>query len=628
MNQGGPQPQPCPAGQMPRTVPRAPLHSTHQPTRPATRSAPRAGLLAWWGLGCALSGPVMAQANAPATASVSSPAAIQAPNPLMAPVAPTATDPSQAERVALGELRATTLALIDALVEQGLLSRAKADELLNKARSAAATAAATAAAAVPGSAWGQPAKPVVRVPYLSESARAQLKDELRNEVLGTAREEGWTDGRVLPAWVRSIKIEGDLRVRTQGEFMDEENLDAALFRAQTDSPAWAPDLLNTQTDRRRLTLRARLALEAKASDSFSSGLRISTGATSGGPTSASQTLGHHFNRYSIGLDRAWLRWEPRFGLKAEAGRLAVPFDGSDLIWPDDLSLDGVAGRGELDLASGLYGFAVAGAFPLEEFAVSGRDKWLLGGQLGLDWDSGSGWQVRTALGLYDFHNVAGVREDTLPPTGALAGTVAYQLSQYPAAVRQKGNTLINLNAPASTAAPVWGLASRFRPMSLSLGVVAKHWDPVQLGLSVDVVKNTGFDLDDIERRAGTSAVQGLKAKTLGYQARVTVGRARLQDAGDWQAHLAWRHFERDAWVDAYTDTSWHGGGTNYRGFSLGGQYAFDKRATLGLRLISTRNLDDGVRFLAIPGDPGSVSGNLSSAPLKIDTVQLDALVRF
>lgn len=550
--------------------------------------------------------------------------------PVPAPAAAPGTAAVGAERAALSELRATTLALIDALVEQGLLTRARADELLSKARAAAASTA-TAAAAAPaaaGAAWGQPAKPVVRVPYLPETARAQIKDELRNEVLATARDEGWADARQLPSWLRAVKIEGDVRVRAQSDLFSEDNLAAELFRAQTDSPAWAPDLLNTQHDRQRLTLRARLGVEAKASDSLSAGIRISTGSTSGSPTSESQTGGNNFNRLSIGLDRAWLRWEPRYNLHADVGRMGVPFDGTDLLWPDDLSVDGVSGRTELDLASGLYAFAVTGAFPLEEFAISRSDKWLLGGQVGLDWDSGGPWQMRASLGLYDFRGVAGVREDELPPTGALAGVQPYQLSQYPAAVRQKGNTLINLNAPASTAAPVWGLASRFRPVNLTLGVVAKHFDPVQVGLSVDVVKNTGFDLADITRRAGTNAVSGLREKTLGYQARLNIGKPKLQEAGDWSSFIAWRHFERDAWIDALTDTTWHAGGTNYKGFSVGGQYAFDKRATVGLRFTSTRNLDDGVRFLAIPGDPTSISGNLSSAPLRIDVIQLDAQLRF
>ena len=114
-----------------------------------------------------------------------------------------------------------------------------------------------------------------------------------------------------------------------------------------------------------MTLRARVGVTAKASDTLSAGVRIATGSTSGSPTSESVTLGNGNNRFAIGIDRAWLRWEPRHGMKLEGGRMAVPFDGTDLLWPDDLGLDGVAGRGELDLASGLFAFATAGAFPLE-----------------------------------------------------------------------------------------------------------------------------------------------------------------------------------------------------------------------------------------------------------------------
>ena len=106
------------------------------------------------------------------------------------------------------------------------------------------------------------------------------------------------------------------------------------------------------------------------------------------------------------------------------------------------------------------------------------------------------------------------------------------------------------------------------------------------------------------------------------------GNPTLVERGAWQAFIAYRHFERDAWIDALTNQEWHLGGTSYQGYSIGGAYAFDRRSTLGLRLTSTRNLDDGARFLSIPGDPTSVSGNLSSAPLKIDLFQVEANVRF
>jgi len=561
----------------------------------------------------------LAAVAAALAATTAAPAIAQTPTPAGSPTA---------EAAALNELRATTLSLIETLVEQGLLTRAKADELLRRARAAGNTPNGTApTAAGPVTGWGAP-QPVVRVPYLSETTREKIKQELRSDVLATARDEGWTDGRRLPSWLNSVAVEGDLRVRAQAEMLPADNIAPEVFRAQTESPAWAPDLTNTQHDRHRMTLRARVGVTAKASDSLSAGVRLATGSTSGSPTSESATLGNGSNRLAIGIDRAWLRWEPLHGLRVEGGRMAVPFDGTDLLWPDDMGLDGLAGRGELNLGKGLYGFAKAGAFPLEEFANSSRDKWLLGGQMGIDWAFGSAWQMRAALGVYQFRNIEGVRESELPPTGALAGVVPYQTSAYPAATRQKGNTLINLNAPQSTAAPVWGLASRFRPVDLSLSLSSRHYSPYEATLSVDVVKNTAFDSSDIERRAGTTAVQGLRDKTLGYQAKLLFGAPKLAQAGDWQAFAAFRHFERDAWVDAYTDTTWHLGGTNYKGFSLGGQYTIDRQATLGLRFTSTKNLDDGVRFLAIPGDESSISGNLSSAPLKIDLLQLEANLKF
>ena len=46
------------------------------------------------------------------------------------------------------------------------------------------------------------------------------------------------------------------------------------------------------------------------------------------------------------------------------------------------------------------------------------------------------------------------------------------------------------------------------------------------------------------------------------------------------------------------DDDWRGlpGSWQRSSCSLGATYAFDRRATLGLRFTSTKNLDDGVRF--------------------------------
>jgi long-subunit fatty acid transport protein len=218
--------------------------------------------------------------------------------------------------------------------------------------------------------------------------------------------------------------------------------------------------------------------------------------------------------------------------------------------------------------------------------------------------------------VYQFADVEGVCETQPAPTGALAGTTDYLSSQYPANLRLKGNTLINLNDPTSTAAPTWGLASKFRPLNLSTQVRTQLDETLGVGFSLDWVHNAAFDVTDIRRRAGTDAVLQLVERNTGLQMRVDFGRASVASAGDWQVFATWRRFERDAWIDGFTDTSWHGGGgTNYQGWQLGGLYAFDKRTSLGLRATTTRNLSDG-------------QINLSSAPLKVDVMQLDLSTRF
>lgn len=535
--------------------------------------------------------------------------------------APAAAQNSDKEELA--RLRATTQALIDALVGQGLLSREKAEAILRQAQ-------VTAAAAAPAAPGVAEAPKVLRIPYVPESTRQQMRDEIKAEVLAQAKGERWGQPDALPDWVGRIRVGGDVRARVQSEFFDDHNVPADVFRAQTTSPAWAPDLTNTTTDRQRMTLRARLEVDAKLSDQVLAGVRIATGNTANGATSTSQTLGSNFNRYTLGLDRAYIRWQPPVlfnGLSADFGRMANPFYSTDLAWPDDLAFDGVATKLSHAFAPQRSVFATAGVFPLEELNLATRDKWLLGVQAGGEIDLARGVQLKVGLAGYQFRHIEGQRESSPPPSGPRNGATNYFASQYTAGLRLKGNTLININDPTSAAAPTWGLASRFKPIDLTVGLQLDGVLPVPVGFTFDVIKNTGFNLQDIQARAGVP-LPDLREKTLAFQARVQAGTPKLARRGDWQAFATLRQVERDAWVDGFTDTTWHLGGTNYKGWSIGGNYGLDRNFWLGARWTSTRNLDDGVRFLAVPGDPTSLSGNLSSAPLRIDVFQLDLNARF
>jgi len=465
---------------------------------------------------------------------------------------------------------------------------------------------------------------VIRVPYVPESLKAEMREEVKREVLAQARTERWGEPGALPSWLNRIALEGDLRVRWQHEDWADDNASPFTFYSQADTPAWAPDLVNTTSNRNRLTMRARLGITSDLKFGFKTALRLSTG--NAGPVSTSQTLGGgdgNFSKYAVWVNRAALQAEPSTpDLTRTAGRMANPFAGSDLAWPDDLNFDGVSARYQLKLDDSHQLYATAGAFPLQEFEVNSTDKWLYGVQMGANLDLNPRHKFNLGLALYDFKGVEGLYDGTDPaPSGAGSKAGGYLNSQYPTSVRQKGNTLIRVNAPTSNAAlqsPVWGLASKFRPLVLNLGYQTTAMESVTFKSSLDWIKNTGFDLADINRR--TASPISLAEKTTALQVRAQLGSPRQELRGDWTAYLAWRRFERDAWVDAFTDTTWHLGGTNYSGWAIGGAYYVGPRTSAGLRVTSTRNLEDGALIGGVP--------NVSSSPLKIDVIQLELNTRF
>lgn len=138
------------------------------------------------------------------------------------------------ERQSLEALKQTTLGLIEALVDKGVLTRDAADAMLRQAQQ---RAAATTQAAAPGSDQLPSGKPVQRVPYVSETMKAQIRSELKEEILTQARAENWATPNAIPSWVNRIKIEGDLRYRHQLDRFDSDNTPPSDYVATLDSPA-------------------------------------------------------------------------------------------------------------------------------------------------------------------------------------------------------------------------------------------------------------------------------------------------------------------------------------------------------------------------------------------------------
>jgi Putative porin len=529
---------------------------------------------------------------------------------LVAALAATGSPPAAAqdasEREGLEALRETTLALIEALVQSGVLTREKADALLADAKKRAADKLAAAGAPKPAApaVVAMPTVPAVRVPYVPQVVRDQIRNEVREEVLARARAERWGVPNATAEWTDRLSIEGDLRVRHQtdhlagGNLTPEEFLTASLSgatRAADLAAATATGLTtgNTQDDRERLRLRARLAFNARVSDGVTAGLRLATGSATD-RVSTNQTLGQNFNRANFLLDRAFIKIEPAEWGSFSAGRIANPWFSTDMVWNDNLNFEGVAAhfRRPADPAATVFPFATVGYFPIREASVQRSRRSITGAQIGLQWEGSAKLRVRLGLAAYEFNHFAGQVDNDFDATFGAGPT--YGQYEYEAGLRQRGNTLFLTNSPLELAPGItpertrWGQAARFRPLVLTAAAEFSHFAPVFVGLTGEVVRNQAYHREEIARRTGGLYLDD--ARVFGVTLRGTVGAQQVRNLGDWQLSVMARWLGSDAMPDAFVDSDLVLGGTNVKGFAVGFNYGLARDTQLGLRLLSGRSI--------------------------------------
>lgn len=496
------------------------------------------------------------------------------------------------DRARVEMLHETTLNLIQLLVEQGVLERTAADAMLARAKQQAADKLAQQPAEPP------PAEPgVVRVTYVPETVKREIREQVRQEVVAQAKLERWGDVNAVPEWLDRLKWEGDIRLRYQGDLFSDRNAPEAVFQSIGQS------IDNTLEDRHRERIRLRLGLNANVGPGVDAGVRIVTGNTTD-PVSTNQTLGNTGNKYSLTLDRAFLKLTPLDDLTLWGGRMPNPFFSSDLVWDDDLNFEGAAVRyapGALDPQRAFKPFVTAGVFPLQEIQESlgsrGHDKWLYGAQAGLEWVPGTRARFKLGAAYYHYDNLVGIRNPALGDTFNNPSAPQF---------RQKGNSLFNIDNDGNAATNLWALASDYRIGNLSLVADFADFYPVHVIASFDWARNFGFDRDAILARSG----QSLDKAVDGYQFKLTVGHPTftwLEDR-EWQAYAGYRYLERDAVLDAFTDSDFHLGGTNHKGFFIGGSYALYKNTWLSAKWMS--------------------SDEIKGLPLSIDVFQIDLNAKF
>lgn len=543
----------------------------------------------------------------------------------------------------------TMVKLIRGLMQSGALKKDAGEALLAQAQTEAMAqqqAQRVASAAPAAAAGGMRVEPGdVRVPYISETVRDQIRDEVKGQVMAQAQAEGWAAPNETPEWTKRIRIEGDVRVRDESRFYSSNNSDIAIdwaainqgsgFDVNPNTNLSLPPLANTRQNRvSLLRARARFGVLADISDSTHAGIRIATG-NDDSPVSTNQTLGGGLAKKNVWLDQGWLSYKPAEWLNLTAGRFGNPFVSSDLLFSNDLNFDGLAAQFDKALPNrDVALFGTLGLVPLEyssdsfpsrsQNKASSEKKWLLGAQIGASWKLNNDNRLRGALAYYDFRNVSG---QVSQPCALYAGADGCSTDWSRPAFMQKGNTLmllrnIALNPldPAGTPQPQYvGLASKFQLLDLNFRWETKVAGSLGLRMDANYIRNLAYDEGGMFSRANGGIVNNFggsggtsradfKSGGNAYMFQATLGKPVTLAKGDWNMLLGYKRIEPDAMPDGYNDSTFHLGGTNARGYYVGGSYALDKNTWVTGRWTSTKEV--------------------YGPPLAIDILQVEINTRF
>lgn len=451
-----------------------------------------------------------------------------------------------------------TVNLINRLVQKGVLTHADAEELIKIAAADAARAREEAAASDAMKVSGD----TVRVTYVPESVKAQIRDEIKMEVLAQAKAEGWASPGEVADWTRSIRWFGDVRVRYEVIDYPVGNDNTGAFpnfnAINTGKPFDVSGNLfspqhNVDQERHRVRLRARLGMDVNLEDGFTAGIRLATGDTNT-PVSPNQTFGSsgggqggNFSKYAIWLDRAFIKYEltdtpepsppppalpydPKNPapplpppaapkdldrrLALTAGRFDNPwFVNSMMMWDEDVGFDGIAFQAAYEIAWGIVPSITAGAFPIfntdlnfasnQPAKFESTDKYLYAGEAAIEWKS-KDVRAKFAAAYYDFDNIEGQLSDPFIPLSADdAGNTDSTRPSY----AQKGNTYMALrniipselnDYGTSNQWQYFGLATPFTVATYTGRIDLNFFEPYQVSLIGEYAKNLAFDQKDID----------------------------------------------------------------------------------------------------------------------------------
>lgn len=467
-------------------------------------------------------------------------------------------------------------AVIRLLEDKGVISPEEAEEFINRHRDKALPEGMSTEEEV----------------YL-EKAKEEVADDVSREVNQNVKKQivralAQRSAAFSSDWANRIRWGGDVRIRYQADLFSEGNIENLEPPLDPD-PNDPSDDINTTEDRHRARIRARLGVRAAVNDQVEAGVRIATG-NEEDPVSTNDNLGDYNNKDNFLIDRAYLRWEPYpdnpfTDFVSWAGRIPNPFFATSLVWDSDVNPEGAAVNFKTQLTPTWDVFANAGIFSIQEVEQFQDDKWMYALQTGLEYTREDvlkdidTFRAKLGLAYYRYENMIAKRNEA-----SLSPPFVENPENDPSAPLfvQKGNTMKIIDFDGTRFET--GLAADYHLLNLTGEFDVGVFDPYHVVLSFDYVRNIGYDEDEVEEALlGTG---DYKAEVDGYSLGLAVGIPEVRVFKDWRVYLGFKRLERDAVLDAFTDSDFHLGGTNAEGWVLGAEFGLLQNVWLSAKWIS------------------------------------------
>jgi hypothetical protein len=356
-------------------------------------------------------------------------------------------------------------------------------------------------------------------------------------------------------------------------------------------------------------------------------------------------LDRAFLKYEIGSD-------PDRLAAITVGRFDNPFyTPTTIMWANDIGFDGVAAQARYKIFKGFTPFATAGIFPIfntdlnfparQETKQPSNDKYLYAGQVGIDWKITKDLNFKSSAGYYYFQNVEGrvsapgltpnqeaqmSTDDSRPGFSQRGNTYMMlrniqKVDAYDANGLPTGNVQANyINDPTQGVDPYYinqfqyfGLATPYNILSANARLEYRHWEPFVVSVSGEWDRNLAWNSQNIlnngpvpgpdnnyNQTLVTGPVNNLAQNSGGvynynggntaWIVQAKIGSGALQKRWDWDFGVSYRYVESDAVIDGFCDSDFGGGGTNLKGYAVGGNLALSKSVFIGARWLSATGI--------------------------------------